>query len=209
MKNKQISTLELTEIAVLLALVVSLQSISSFGVVNLCLCLVPITLGSVLLGWKRGGMLGFAFGVVAVFWGIVGKDAFTFFLFQANPIMTILICLVKGTMAGMIPAFAYDWLKKYNQLTASIVASVIAPVVNTGIFAIGCFLIKNDVLYSLTNIVPTEMAEQIIGMSFFAVVFGVVITSNFFIELVINLIFAPSLNKVTEVVKKRIQIRKV
>lgn len=208
MKNERISTLELTEMAILLALVVVLQSISSFGLVTLCLCLVPITLGSVLLGWKRGGMLGFAFGVVAIFWGIVGKDAFTFFLFQANPIMTILICLVKGTLAGMIPAFVYNFLKKYNKMTASIVASAVAPIVNTGIFAIGCFIIKNDVLYSLTNIVSEEMIEQVMALNFFAVVFGVLITSNFFVELIINLVFAPSLNKVAEIVKARINIRK-
>ena len=94
-KNKKISTLQLTEMAILLALVVALQSISSVGVVTLCLCLVPITLGAIVLDWKCGGILGFAFGLVALFWGIVGKDVFTLYLFQASPVMTILICIVK------------------------------------------------------------------------------------------------------------------
>ena len=92
--NSTISTVQLTEMAILLALVIVLQSMSSFGVVTVCLCLVPITLGSIVLDWKCGGMLGFAFGLVALFWGIVGKDIFTLYLFQANPIMTILICAI-------------------------------------------------------------------------------------------------------------------
>ncbi len=196
-KTKKLSTLELTEMAILLALVIALQSISSIGVVTLCLCLVPITLGSIVLDWKCGGILGFVFGLVAVFWGIVGKDVFTLYLFQASPIMTILICIVKGTLAGMVPAFIYNALKKYNKLAASIVAAISAPVVNTGIFALGCIIIKNDVI-SVAGKLGIETAN------FMMLLFGVLITANFFIELLINVVFAPSLNKVADVVTKRI-----
>ena len=197
-QSKKLSTLELTEMAILLALVVALQSISSFGVVTLCLCLVPITLGSIVLDWKCGGILGFAFGVIALFWGIVGKDAFTLYLFQASPIMTILICLVKGTLAGIAPALVYKAIKKYNVLGASIAAAVVAPIVNTGIFALGCLIIRNQVI---------SVAGQlgIVGVNFTTLLFGVLITTNFFIELLINVVCAPSLNKVADVVVKRMK----
>lgn len=186
--------------AILLALVIALQSISSVGVVTLCLCLVPITLGSIVLDWKCGGILGFAFGLVALFWGIVGKDVFTLYLFQASPVMTILICLVKGTLAGMVPAFAYNALKKFNPLVASITAAVIAPVVNTGVFAIGCLIIRSDVISVASNL-------GIEGVDFISLLFGVLITTNFFIELVINVIFAPALDKVEGIVTKKIKKR--
>ncbi|MBE6532038.1 MAG: hypothetical protein E7676_00835 [Ruminococcaceae bacterium] len=199
-KNKKISTLQLTEMAILLALVVALQSISSVGVVTLCLCLVPITLGAIVLDWKCGGILGFAFGLVALFWGIVGKDVFTLYLFQASPVMTILICIVKGTLAGMVPAFVFNALKGKNHLLASIAASVVAPVVNTGVFALGCLIIKNDVI-------ATAGKLGIEAVNFATLLFGVIITANFFIELLINVVFAPSLDKVADVVKKRIKSR--
>ncbi len=199
-KTKKLSTLQLTEMAILLALVVALQSISSFGVVTLCLCLVPITLGSIILDWKCGGILGFAFGLVALFWGIVGKDVFTLYLFQASPIMTILICVVKGTLAGMVPAFVYGALKKFNPLVASIVAAICAPVVNTGIFAIGCLIIRNDVI-SATSRLGIE------AVNFISLLFGVLITTNFFIELLINVVFAPSLNKVAGIVAQKTRKR--
>ena len=195
--NSTISTVQLTEMAILLALVIALQSMSSFGVVTVCLCLVPITLGSIVLDWKCGGMLGFAFGLVALFWGIVGKDVFTLYLFQANPIMTILICVVKGTLAGMVPALVFKALKKYNQLTASIVAAISAPVVNTGIFALGCWIIKNDVISVAGKL-------DITAANFVTLLFGVLITVNFFIELGINVVFAPSLNKLRDIMVKKI-----
>lgn len=200
-KNK-ISTLQLTELAILLALVIALQSVSSFGLVTLCLCLVPITLGAILLDWKLGGMLGFAFGLVAIFWGIVGKDMFTFYLFSANPIMTILICLIKGSLAGMVPAFIYRALKGYNPLVASIAAAISAPVVNTGIFAIGCLIIQGDVIYTMGQL---GFSYDPNTMSFFALLFGVIITANFFLELLINVVFAPSLNKLENIINLRLK----
>ena len=197
--SRKISTLQLTEMAILLALVIALQSISSFGVITICLCLVPITLGSIVLDWKCGGMLGFAFGIVALFWGIVGKDIFTLYLFQANPIMTILICLVKGTLAGMVPAFVFGALSKYNHLVAVVAASVAAPVVNTGVFALGAWVMKDDVIAVAGRL-------DIHTANFAALLFGVLITANFFIELLINVVFAPSLDKFTTVLLKRLKV---
>ena len=202
MRTQNNKILRMTELGILLALVVVLQSISSLGVVTICLCLIPITMGAMLLDWKGGAILGFAFGIIALFWGIVGKDVFTLYLFSANPIMTILICIVKGTLAGIVPALLYKWLSKYeyknSKLIASIVASLSAPIVNTGIFAIGCMIIKNDV---------TSVAGQL-GVSadnFVTLLFVVLIGFNFFIEFAINLLVAPGLHTVYKVVEKQLK----
>lgn len=183
--------------AILLALVVVLQSISSLGVIPLCLCLVPITLGAVVLDWKCAGILGFAFGVVALFWGIVGKDVFTLYLFQASPVMTILICIVKGTLAGILPALVFNALKGKNHLLASIAAAITAPIVNTGVFALGCLIIREDVI-------ATAGKLGVEAVNFATLLFVAIIGVNFFIELLINAVFAPALDKVAVVVKQRI-----
>lgn len=186
--------------AILLALVVVLQSISSLGLIPLCLCLVPITLGAVVLDWKCAGILGFAFGVVALFWGIVGKDVFTLYLFGASPVMTILICIVKGTLAGILPALVFNALKSKNHLLASIAAAITAPIVNTGVFALGCLIIREDVI-------ATAGKLGVEAVNFATLLFVVIIGVNFFIELLINAVFAPALDKVETVVKKRIKSR--
>ena len=195
MEKKKISTLTLCELGILFALVIVLQSISSFGYVNICLCLVPITLGAMVIDWKGGAILGFTFGIVALLWGIVGRDLFTNLLFQENPVMTILICVCKGTLCGIVPALIWRALKDKNAILAGLLASISAPVVNTGIFALGALLIKNDVMSVAGGL-------GICFDNFFTLLFGVLITTNFIIELIINVVFAPALCKVTTVVEK-------
>ena len=201
-RNK--STLKMAQLGILLALVLVLQSIASFGVINICLCLIPITLGAMLLGWKYGLALGLTFGGVAAFWGIVGKDIFTLYLFQANPFMTIVICLAKGAACGVVPALLYKWLNgidklgKGKNLFASIVASISAPVANTGVFALGCVIIMDDV---------TSVAGELglVAENFVTLLFVGLISFNFFIELAVNAVFSPALNKLTVVLEKQVK----
>ena len=199
-KNK--STLRTAQLGILFALVIVLQSIASFGVINICLCLIPITLGAMLFGWKSGLALGSTFGAVAAFWGIVGKDIFTLYLFQANPVMTIVICLVKGAAAGVAPALLYKWLSGVNKLGkgknifAAVVAAISAPVANTGLFALGCTVIMDDV---------TSVAAQLglVKENFVVLLFVGLISFNFFIELAINAVFSPALGRLTAILEKQ------
>ena len=179
----------------MLALVVVLQSISSFGFIPICLCLIPITLGAMLLGWRGGLGLGFAFGVVALFWGMVGKDPFTALLFAENPGMTIVICLVKGSLCGLIPALVYKLIEPKNQLVASIVAAVLAPIVNTGVFILGSLIIQQDVMDASVILFKENKNIDPEAMGFTALLFLVLISANFFIEFGVNVVFAPALGK--------------
>lgn len=197
MTTRKKSTLKLTQLGILFALVIVLQSVSSFGVINICLCLVPITLGAMLFNWKGGLALGVAFGAVAVLWGIVGKDVFTMYLFQANPIMTILICILKGAAAGVVPALVYGLLIKCNckDIVAAVIASISAPIANTGVFTIGCLLIKEDIInVSSTLGLPVE--------NFVYLLFAILIGTNFFVELAVNAIFSPALGRLVKILKK-------
>lgn len=204
-ENKQ-RILKLAQLGILLALVVVLQSVVSFGFVNICLCLVPITIGAILLDWKGGLILGAMFGVVALFWGVTGKDQFTFFLFAAHPVMTIAICLVKGSLAGVVPALLYKWLSRYkynnSRLVGAIVASILAPIVNTGVFAIGSLIIKDDVIKAMTMAYESAGAAPPDMSNFVAYLFLTLIGVNFIIEFVINVVLSPAIHKITEIASK-------
>lgn len=205
-ENKQ-KTLKLTQMSLLFALVVVLQSVASFGFINICLCLIPITLGAILHNWKGGLILGVLFGFIALFWGLVGKDQFTFFLFSANPIMTIAICLVKGSLAGLVPALLYKWLSKFeyknSQLIAAIVASVSAPIANTGIFTIGSLIIKDDVVEAMTKAYESAGAPPPDMTNFVAFLFLGLIGINFIIEFLINVVLSPAIHKIAEILNKK------
>ena len=200
------STLKIAQLGILFALVIVLQSIASFGVINICLCLIPITMGAMLFGWKSGLALGSTFGVVAAFWGIVGKDVFTQLLFQANPFMTIVICLAKGAACGVVPALLYKWISgmdvlgKNKNIFASVVASISAPIANTGLFSLGCVIIMDDV---------TGVAAELglVAENFAILLFVGLISFNFFIELAINAVFSPALGRLTEILNKQFGMR--
>ena len=206
-QNSQ-KTLKLTQMSILFALVIALQSIASFGFINICLCLIPITLGAILLDWKGGLVLGALFGFIALFWGLVGKDQFTFFLFSANPAMTIAICLVKGSLAGLVPALLYKWMSNFkyknSNLVAAIVASISAPIANTGIFTIGSLIIKNDVVEAMTKAYESAGAPPPDMSNFIAFLFLGLIGINFIIEFAINVVLSPAIHKITEIVNKKI-----
>ena len=66
MHNKQ-KTLKMAELGILLALVVVLQSISSIGIVTICLCLVPITLGAMICHQTQDSTQAKAYPELSVF----------------------------------------------------------------------------------------------------------------------------------------------
>ena len=199
MATKNKNTYRMAQLGILLALVIVLQSLSSFNLVSVCLCLVPLTLGAMLHGISGGLALGLAFGLITLFWGLTGGDAFTAALLQVNPFMTVVICLVKAVATGLAVAFVYKLIcnsgmfGKYKKTVAAFTVSILAPIVNTGLFLLGCLIIKQDattVVGSLTDFIVT------------------VVLVNFSIEMAINVVFAPVINKLAMIWEKQYGIRK-
>ena len=193
-------------LAVLTALVVVLQVFGGqikIAGLSLNLALVPIALGAILFGPLVGSVLGLVCGLVVMISGVTGSEPFTFFIFTQKPVMTVLLCLVKTTAAGAAAGWAYRIISKKNRIAAVFVASALVPIVNTGIFAIGCFIIYKDIIAFLT-----EAGMDLTGMSAAYIIFVVVITWNFFIELLTSLLLAPAVATVTRVVEKQILVKK-
>ncbi len=86
LRKKFFSAKNIAYLAVLLALVVVLQSIALvtgiFLATSLSFVLIPIVIGAVLLGPAAGAILGFMFGFMTVIFGVTGADSFTFLLFS-------------------------------------------------------------------------------------------------------------------------------
>ncbi|MBQ8907013.1 MAG: ECF transporter S component [Clostridia bacterium] len=203
-QRKENATLRLVQLAILTAIIVVLQLTGTaiklnFLGTSISLVLVPIVLGAMLLGAKAGAFLGFVFGVIAfVAGGVFGGDFFTYTLFQAQPFFTGLICIVKGTAAGLCAGLVYNAvlkLPKGNSLLATFLASAAAPVVNTGLFILGGLLLVSDTLNA--NFVAegqTLIYFLVIGCA------GI----NFLLELALNLVAAPAIFRVYQAFAKRI-----
>ena len=185
-------------VAVLLALVIVLQAFGgtiSIGAVQLNFTLIPIVVGAILFGPLVGALLGFACGVVVLVQVIMGLAPFYTVIWTNSPFVTILTCIVKTTAAGALAGFVYRWIEKKNKLVAVFVASGLVPVVNTGLFILGCLCMSGTIQIFQNNI---EMS----GMNVFIFIVVILVTWNFFIEFAVNLLVAPAIHRVVIVVEK-------
>ena len=198
----KISAKTLTGIAVLTALVVLLQvALGSIkiGATSFSLVLIPIVLGGLLYGAFAGGFLGLVFGFITLMYGVTGADPFTTILLNDHPIITSLLCLGKGTLAGLFGGLLYKLLKKKNEYVAVFVASAIVPIVNTGLFILGALLMSDTLSANFVADGSTVIYFLVIGCA------GV----NFLIEFAVNLISAPTIHRVMRIIEKRYKGGKV
>lgn len=207
-KDKQsfFSAKYVSYLGVLAGLVIALQMLSGFmkiGATTFCLVLVPIVLGGLILGVAAGAILGFLFGVVVLVDALIGLDPFTLFLLGEQPVFTVIMCLAKGVAAGAIPALIYKLIAKKNKYVGSIVAAVLAPICNTGVFAIGAFFIMQPILDFFASV-----GSDLSGLNPAYIVFILLIGVNFFVELAINALLAPAIYSVNNIVAKKISLRK-
>jgi len=200
MRNKNV--IRMAQISMLIALVVALQTVGTFvkvGAFNLSLVLIPIVVGGHLFGAKSGALLGAAFGVMALVYSISTNDAGGYMMWQANPWLTAIVCLVKGTAAGwvsgLISAF---FIKKEKPFLGVVLASVAAPIVNTGIFLAFLTTCYKDTLIAWASgegygSSASELATYIL--------MGIVLV-NFAFEFVTTTVLSPGTKRIIDAVKK-------
>ncbi len=181
----------------LTALVAVLQVFAStirLGPVSITLTLVPIIIGAALYGWKAGAWLGFIFGVIVMFTPEVAA-----FMARSVP-ATLVTVLLKGTLAGLCAGLVYTLIEKKNRTAAVIAAGIAAPIVNTGIFLLGCFMFFMEIVNGLAAAWAAEkgIAENVL----LYVVVGMV-GWNFLVELAINLLLSSAVVFIIGIVKKR------
>ncbi len=193
------SAKNVTSLAILLALVIVLQSFGgsfSIGAVTLNFSLIPIVLGAILLGPLAGGFLGLANGIVVLIQVIIAPAGFYFIIWSYSPLITTLICLVKTTVAGWLAGFVFRIIKEKNAYVAIFVSSGIVPVVNTALFILGCMG-----MWGTMEIAATELAAA--GTNVIVFIFVILVGFNFFAEFAVNLLVAPAIHTVYKVVEKQ------
>ncbi len=188
-KENHVSTI--VGLGVLTAIVIILQALAlniRFGVFSITLVLVPIIVGAALYGYKAGAWLGLVFGTIVLLTG----DAAPFLAVNAPG--TVFVVLAKGILAGLIAGLVYNAAATKNALLAAILAGIVAPVVNTGIFLIGCRLFFYDTIQGWASSAGFENAAAYMFLGLAGV--------NFLVELIINLVLAAAVVQIVRVVKK-------
>ena len=189
-KNSSEQVKKITGIAILIAIEIVLQTIGNYvafpGGIAINLALIPIALGAIMYGPLAGAILGFINGLVILF------APSTMVFWSYSKIGTIVTCLTKCTLAGVVSGLLYMLISKKNKLIGSIVASLIIPIINTTLFIVLYVTIFNG-LYK-------ESAPA--DMTLLKLLFTTFIAINFILEFSITTVLTPTINKVIKIVRK-------
>ena len=184
-----------TERLVLMALLTALTAVLAYfggfikigGLASISLTLIPVVLGSALCGPKAGAWLG---GVAGAVFFITADAAFWFGLSIPGTVITV---MVKGIVAGLCAGLTYKALEKFNRYVAVLVSAIVCPIVNTGIFLIGCLIFFMDT-------VNGGAAGE--GMSVFGYLIVFFVGLNFVFELLVNIVLSPAILRIINIKKK-------
>ena len=195
MSQKNTNTQKIVGLGLFTAIVVVLQLMGSFikfGTFSISLVLVPVVIGAALYGAGAGAWLGFVFGAVVLLSG----DAAAFL--GVNALGTVLTVLVKGALAGYISGLVYKALENKNRTLAVALAAVACPVVNTGVFLIGCLLFFMETIGTWADAMgfgANVGQYMIIGL----------VGANFIFELLFNVVLSPVIVRLIRIGKKEVE----
>ena len=175
--------------ALLTALVIVLQFLGSFirfGPFAISLVLIPIVIGAATCGPKVSTWLGFVFGTVVLF-----TDAAAFLAISVAG--TVITVLLKGMACGLVAGIVYQLLAKKNTYVAVVVAAIVCPLVNTGVFLLGSVVFFLDALteWGVAAGFDNVFAFLIIGM----------VGINFLVEMATNIILSPVIVRILNIRK--------
>lgn len=190
-KTTKMATKTMVVGALLTALVFVLQFMGAairFGTFSISPVLIPIVIGAVTCGKGMGAWLGLVFGGAV----LASGDAALFM--QFNAVGTILTVLCKGAGCGFAAGLVYELLCKLTRRPyfAAVAAALICPVVNTGIFLLGCKLFLMDAVAHLAGG----------GANLGKFMMFVLVGENFLVEMSVNIIFAPAIVRIIKIVTK-------
>jgi uncharacterized membrane protein len=185
-----------TEKLVLLALFTAMVAVLAYlggfikigGLASISLTLIPVVIGATLCGSVAGAWLG---GVAGAIFFMTPDSAFWFGLSIPGTIITV---MVKGILSGLCAGLVYKLLEKFNRYLAVIASAIVCPVVNTGIFLIGCLTFFFRAVRSMA------LAE---GLPIFAFLIVGFVGLNFVFELIANIIVSPAILRIINIRKKQ------
>lgn len=208
MKNNSLSefvkTALLTAIIFLLTFVPGIGYIPVNPVINVTIIHIPVIIGSVVLGAKKGAFLGFMFGLSSFIKNTFFSTSAMSFVFNplfhistgyyAGALYALIICFLPRILVGVVPYFVYTALKKkITEVGALLTSGVLGSMTNTILVMgfIGIFF-KNEY---------AKMLGEKAANGVFAFI-GATICTNGIAEAVVAAILSATVAKALLTVKK-------
>lgn len=199
-KSKKISEMVKTALFVSLIILLSVTPLGyiPLGTINATTIQMPVIVGAVLFGWKKGAFLGGVFGLTSLIKNTVQPNA-TSFVFspfipvfgeESGSLWAIVISLLPRIMIGICAAGVFALLSKtkINKTFASAAAGFFGSLVNTVLVMGGIYLFfgesyseAKDIAYNtlMLTVTATITGAGITEAVVSAVICGAVCTALF------------------------------
>ena len=183
-KKRFFTTKTIAGLGILTAMVIVLQLIANyiqFGPVSITLALFPIAVGAMMFGPLGGLFLGLVDGAL-----ILSAPSTMTGFFVINPAGTIITCLTKTAIAGLVAGLVFKLLREKHVNLGIVLASLLVPLLNTGIFVIYTFIFFKSAL---------DSGAADMGVNSIYMLFIIWIGWNFLLEFGLNAALAPGFFK--------------
>ncbi len=104
------------------------------GVFKIVTIHIPVIIGSIILGPKKGAFLGFIFGLTSFIMAHLQPSVTSYFFSPiiSGNLFSLIVCFVPRILVGVIPYFVFKLLKKCININVSLILSgLIGSLVNT------------------------------------------------------------------------------
>ena len=137
-------------VAIIVLLSVTPLGYISLGVINATTIQMPVIIGAVLFGWKKGAFLGGVFGLTSLIKNTIQPNVTSFVFSPFIPVFgeengsffAIIISLLPRIMIGVVSALAFSLLSKVklNSTVSSAAAGFLGSLTNTILVMGGIYL---------------------------------------------------------------------
>ena len=183
-QNAAVRKLAFVGLLTALATVLSFIKIPILGA-SITLVLPVVVIGAALFGPLVGAWLTLIPNLIAF------TEAGIFMVY--SPLGCVLTLLLKGILAGLAAGLIYKLLSGRHPVGAVTWSALAAPIINSGIFVLGCYIFIWDQLVSLAGQNGVGIGLLLFGLA------GL----NCIIELILNIILCPSILRVIHIFKKK------
>ncbi|MFD1317789.1 ECF transporter S component [Loigolactobacillus zhaoyuanensis] len=162
---------------------------------------IPVIVGSIILGYKRGAFLGLVFGLLSLYRStvIMTPTSFVFSPFVPVPgtghgnVLAIVVSILPRVLVGITPALVFALLRKknINRSFSYGLAGLVGSLTNTVL-----------VLGLMGLIFGQQLGYH--SLSAILVLIGGVIVSNGFVEMIVATLVTVSLASAFDIVEKRL-----
>ena len=138
--KKRVNTRYITELGLFIGviLLMKLTGLSSIpvGPLVMTFTMIPIAVGTMLLGPLAGTILGAFYGLLSLYDAITGKSLMTAAFFAVSPFMTVLLCIGTRALVGYLTGLLFRVFQKLDRhrIWSYFAGGLLAPMLNTILF---------------------------------------------------------------------------